>query len=93
MYLRWADRLIEEDRITLRDFVEKWSERILFGTDSGLRPAGSDNMDVQGFLCHARFILALGLNDKALQDVAWRNAKNLLGLKDVSTARSKSVRP
>jgi len=93
MYLRWADRLIEEDRIALKNFVETWSERILFGSDAEIRPGGADRMDIQGFLCHPRFMLALGLNDKALQDVAWRNAKNMLGLKPADTVRKKSVRP
>jgi len=93
MFLRWADQLMEEDRLYLRDFVETWSDRIMFGTDSLIRPEGPDRIDLQGFLCHPRFMLALRLSDRTLQDVAWRNAKKMFNLKTVSTARKKSVRP
>ena len=93
MYLRWADDFIEEDRLLLRDFIERWSERILFGTDANLQAGSLDEYAIQGFLCHARFMLKLGLNDKALQDVAWRTAGNLLKLQPVSAARRGNVRP
>ena len=93
MYLRWADDFIEEDRIILRDFIENWSERILFGTDADIRPGSIDEYAVQGFLCHSRFMLKLGLSDKALQDVAWRTTNNLLKLSPVSAARRGNVRP
>jgi predicted TIM-barrel fold metal-dependent hydrolase len=93
MYLRWADDLIETDRVVLRDFIEKWSDRIVFGTDAALGPNGLDEYAVQGFLCHARFMLKLGLNDTALQNVAWRNSENLLKLKPGNSARRGNVRP
>jgi predicted TIM-barrel fold metal-dependent hydrolase len=93
MYLRWADDFIEDDRLLLRDFIEKWSERIVFGTDANFRPGSMDEYAVQGFLCHARFMLKLGLSDKALQDVAWRTTNNLLKLQPVSAARRGNVRP
>jgi predicted TIM-barrel fold metal-dependent hydrolase len=93
MYLRWADDFIEDDRILLRDFIEKWSERIVFGTDADIKPGSLDEYAVQGFLCHTRFILKLGLNDKALQDVAWRTSSDLLKLPPVSAARRGNVRP
>lgn len=93
MYLRWADEFIEEDRLLLRDFVETWSERIVFGTDAGLFPGNIDEYAIQGFLCHPRFILKLGLSDKALQDVAWRTARHLLNLKSVDSNRRGNVRP
>jgi predicted TIM-barrel fold metal-dependent hydrolase len=93
MYLRWADDFIESDRVILHDFIEKWSERILFGTDAALAPNSLDAYAVQGFLCHARFILKLGLNDKTLQDVAWRNSEQLLKLKPGNSARRGNVRP
>ena len=93
MYLRWADEFIEEDRLVLRDFIERWSERILFGTDADIKPGSIDEYAIQGFLCHSRFMLKLGLNDKALQDVAWRTSNNLLKLQPVSAARRGNVRP
>ena len=93
MYLRWADEFIEADRLILREFVETWSERIVFGTDAGLSPGSVDEYAVQGYLCHPRFMLKLGLSDKALQDVAWRTSQQLFDLKSVSSARRGNVRP
>ena len=78
MYLRYADEFIEEDRLKIRDFFETWSERIVFGTDIFLSPGSTNDYSVETFQCHSRFILKLGLNDKALQDVAWRTAERLL---------------
>ena len=93
MYLRWADDFIEEDRLLLRDFIEKWSARIVFGTDADIKPGSIDEYAIQGFLCHARFLLKLGLSDKVLQDVAWRTSNNLFNLQPVSAARRGNVRP
>jgi len=93
MYLRWADDFIEADRLILREFVETWSERIVFGTDASLFPGSIDEYAVQGYLCHARFMLKLGLNDKALQDVAWRTSQQLFNLNSVSSNRRGNVRP
>ena len=93
MFLRWADEFSEETRVYTRNFIEKWSERILFGTDSDLFPGSVDEFAIQGFLCHPRYMLKLWLNDKALQDVAWRNAYQLLKLKSGLSARRGNVRP
>ena len=81
MYLRYADEFIEEDRLLLRDFVDTWSERIVFGTDTSLGPGTATDYAIETFQCHTRFMLKLGLNDKALQDVAWRTAQDLFNLK------------
>jgi predicted TIM-barrel fold metal-dependent hydrolase len=93
MYLRISDEFLEEDRLLLRDFVETWSERILFGSDATLFPGSVDEYAVQGFLAHTRFMQKLGLSDKALQDVTWRTTQQLLNLKSVSSARRGNVRP
>jgi predicted TIM-barrel fold metal-dependent hydrolase len=93
MYLRWADEFAESDRLYLRDFVETWAERLLFGTDADLFPGGTDEYAVQSFLCHTRFLLKLCLSHKTLQDVAWRNSAKLLNLTAVSSARRGNVRP
>jgi len=96
MYLRWADDFVEKDRLYLRDFVERWSERIVFGTDASLFPGNSiDEYAVQGYLCHARFFLKLRLSDKALQDVTWRTAEQLFkfDLTSLSSNRRGNVRP
>jgi len=92
-YLRWADTLYEEDRKILWDFVLKYRERILFGTDSGVAPNKIDEYLVQGFLCHARFINQLRLPYDVLQLVAYKNSEKLFGLEPVSAARRGNVRP
>jgi predicted TIM-barrel fold metal-dependent hydrolase len=81
MTLRWADEFIEKDRLALREFVETWSERIAFGTDLSLSTGGMNEYSMLTFLSHARFILTLRLDDKALQDVAWRTSQQLFNLK------------
>ena len=93
MYLRWADDFSDEVRTLLRDFIETWSERILFGTDADLFPGCIDEYAIQSFLCHPRFMLKLWLSDTALQNVAWRNAYQLLKLKPGLWARRGNVRP
>ena len=78
MLLRYSDEFIEADRLLLRDFVETWSERILFATDGSLGQSNMNEYAVQWFLGHTKFMLKLGLNDKALQDVAWRTTERVL---------------
>ncbi len=79
-YLRWADDFAEEDRAAYNAFVTRYADRLLFGTDADLRPAGPDEYDVQGFLCHARFISKLRLDCDTLQKVAWGNAARVFNL-------------
>ena len=93
MYLRWADDFSDDTRQLLREFVETWSERILFGSDALLFPGSIDDYAVQSFLCHARFMLKLWINDKALQDVAWRTTCRLLKLEPGKWVRHGYVRP
>ena len=93
MNLRWADDFSDEVRTLLRNFIEKWSERILFGTDSVLFPGAIDEMNIQSYLNHPRFFLKMWLNDDALQNVAWRNAYQLFKLKPGLWARRGNVRP
>ncbi len=92
-YVRWADTLYEEDRQVYWDFFLKYRDRILFGTDSGVAPDMIDEYLVQGFLCHARFILQLRLPYDVLQQVAFKNAEKLFKLEPVSSARRGNVRP
>lgn len=92
-YLRWADDFIEEDRLILKGFLEKHTGRVLYGTDTMLSPGGVDDYLAQGNLCHARFLLRLGLSCDALQKIAWRNAVELLRLPEIHGARRGCVRP
>ena len=93
MMLRWADDFSEEVRSQLCEFIETWSERILFGSDASLFPGSIDEFAIQAFLGHPRFMLKLWLSDKALQDVAWRNAYKLHKLKPGLWIRRGNVRP
>jgi hypothetical protein len=86
-------KLYEEDRIILWDFFKKYRDRIVFGTDSGVAPDKIDEYLIQGFLCHARFISQLRLPFDVLQEVAYKNAERLFGIKPVSSSRRGNVRP
>jgi predicted TIM-barrel fold metal-dependent hydrolase len=92
-YLRWADELSEADRAAYNAFVTKHSGRLLFGSDTDLTPTGPDEYDVQGFLCHARFVSKLQLDCDTLQDIAWRNAARLYKLPVLNPQRRGNVRP
>lgn len=92
-YLRWSDLLYEDDRKILWDFFIKYSDRILFGTDSSVAPDEIDEYLIQGFLCHARFINQLRLPHDVLQLAAYKNSERLFGLEPVSSARRGNVRP
>lgn len=92
-YLRWADRMFDEERHIYRDFIRTYEDRILFGTDSALNFGGVDEYLVQSFLCHARFINHLRLPDQTLQKVAHENAEKLFGVGPVEYARRGNVRP
>ncbi len=92
-FVRWADTIYEEDRKLLRDFVERYPERVLFGTDAQLKVGGIDQYLVQGFLGHARCINQLRLTNETLQKVAYQNAECLYGLDPVEPANRGNVRP
>lgn len=92
-YCRWADTIAPEDRETLNRFFRRWPDRVLFGSDSGL---GADNIDeylYQGFLCHARFFLQLGLPHEVLQKIAHENTEKLFRIEPVPFPRRGNVRP
>jgi predicted TIM-barrel fold metal-dependent hydrolase len=92
-YTRWADQIYEEDRKKLYRFVTEYADRILFGTDSNLTPAGAVEYAVQGFLCHSRFIHQLRLDYDTLQKIAHGNSEKLFGIKKLSSERKGNVRP
>ena len=92
-YVRWADVLYEKDRKILWEFFIKYKDRILFGTDSSLAPNVIDEYLVQGFLCHARFILQLRLPYNILQMISHQNSEHVFGITPVQTSTRGNVRP
>jgi predicted TIM-barrel fold metal-dependent hydrolase len=92
-FVRWADVLYEHDRQVLRDFVLRYPDRILLGSDAPLAPGAIDEYLVQGFLCHTRCINQLRLPYDVLQKVAHGNAERLYGTDPLSPVRRGNYRP
>jgi predicted TIM-barrel fold metal-dependent hydrolase len=93
LHLRWADDFSDEVRALLQDFFQKWSKRVLFGTDiTNVSPGRILESTVRGYLNHPRFFLKLWLSDDALQNIAWRNAYRLFKLTPGLWARRGNVR-
>lgn len=92
-FLRWGDRLYPQDRARARDFFQKWSDRILFGTDCLLREDLMDESLYQQFLGHVRYIRQLRLPDDVLQDVSHRNAERLMQISEADPSTTGTLRP
>ncbi len=92
-FLRWADTLYDWDRDVIKEFVIKYQDRILFGSDSNLVPGGIDEYLAQGFLCHARFIHDLRLPYDVLEKVAHINTEKVFGYSPIGAARRGNTRP
>lgn len=74
-FVRPDDQIYEEDRINLQDIFARYSDRILFATDSLV----SDNLcDIgDGYNGHIRFIKQLRLPYDALQKISHENAERI----------------
>ena len=92
--VRWGDEMYPEDRARWREFMVRYSDRILFGTDCDVGGYGSSfEINVQAFLNHVRFIHQLRLPDEVLQKIAWANCARLFGAAERPSARRSNVRP
>ncbi|MBI3947246.1 MAG: amidohydrolase family protein [Armatimonadetes bacterium] len=92
--VRWGDEMYPEDQAVWREFVIRYADRILFGTDSGVGSWGSTfELNVQAFLNHVRFVHQLRLPDEVLQKVTSANAARLFNQKERPSSRRTSVRP
>lgn len=92
-YMRWCDTIYEEDREVYYDFFTKYSDRLLFGTDTDLKPDAISQYQFEAFKCHLRFIHQLRLPDEHLQNVCWKNTERILGLSPMGSARKHNARP
>jgi len=92
-FLRWCDDLEECDRKPYHDFFVKYHDRILFGTDTDIVPAGICQYQFEGFKNHLRFIHKLDLPNDVLQDVCYRNSERVLGIPPSTSARKHNTRP
>lgn len=92
-YMRWCDTIYEEDREVYYDFFMKYSDRLLFGTDTDLKPDTVNHYQVEAFKCHLRFIHQLRLPDNELQNICWKNAERILKLESMGSARKYNARP
>lgn len=92
-YVRWCDTIYEEDREIYYDFVMKYADRLLFGTDTDLKPDAVIPYQVEAFASHLRFIHQLRLPYEELQMVLYKNSERILGLPGSSSARKHNARP
>ena len=92
-YLRWCDDLFEDDREVYYDFFMKYSDRLLFGSDTDLIPYSVTPYQVEAWKCHLRFIHKLNLPYDELQNVCYKNAERVLKLTPMSSERRHNARP
>jgi len=92
-YLRWCDELNEHDRKPYHDFFMKYSDRILFGTDTEINVGSIGMYQQQTLMNHLRFIHRLDLPYDILQDVLYRNSEKMFNLPPSDSARKYNTRP
>lgn len=92
-FMRWCDTIYEQDREVYYDFFVKYADRLLFGTDTDLKPDAIGPYQVEAFACHLRFIHQLRLPNDVLQKVCYANCERVLGLPPSSSARKHNSRP
>lgn len=92
-FVRWGDRMYEEDRDRAREFFCEWDDRILFGTDCILRTELLNETLYQQFLGHVRYIRQLRLPETVLQKVSHRNAERVFGLPSADPSMKGTLRP
>ena len=71
----------------------KWLDRILFGTDNKTSAAHSNPVCFEAFRCHVRYLHALHLPQEALDNVMWKNAQRIFGLKECEGWMTATTRP
>ena len=92
-FIRRDDTIYEEDREIYYSFIMKYADRLLFGTDTDMRPDTVNFYQVEAFLCHLRFIHQLRLPYDQLQLILYRNSERIFGLPPSNAARKHNSRP
>jgi len=82
--LPYGQNMYPDDIREIRDYFLRYSDRILFGSDTILRANNVDwNLLSEDFLGHVRYIRELALPEDVLQKVMHENAERLCGLKPI----------
>ncbi len=92
-FVRWCDQLYKPDRKKHYDFFLRYPDRILFGTDTSLTPAGIGEYQKEAFCSHLRFIHQLRLPHEVLQMVCYGNAERVLSIPPSDAKRKYNTRP
>ncbi len=92
-FLRFGDRMPEEDAAAAREFACRWSDRILFATDNRTGAAHSNPVCFEAFRCHLRYVKALRLPQEALDRICWANARRVFGLGEPEGWMTATTRP
>jgi len=92
-FVRWGDIMYSEDQKRIRSFFMKYSDRIVFGTDTGIGKGEHKETYRLSLMGHILFIRQLRLPFEELQKVSHQTAEKLFRLEKSSDARMGSIRP
>ena len=92
-FVRYGDVMYPEDQAKLRKFFIKYSDRILFGTDTGVGPGQHVESYRLSLIGHMLFIRQLRLPYDDLQKIAHGNTEKLFGIEASSDIRMGNIRP
>jgi len=92
-FIRQGDIMYPEDQSIIRDFFIKYSNRILFGTDTGIGKGSHQETNRLGLIGHQQFIRQLRLPYAVLQKVSHENTERLFGIEASSDKRVGNIRP
>jgi predicted TIM-barrel fold metal-dependent hydrolase len=92
-FLRFGDRMLDEDIAPARAFLLKWADRVLFATDNKMSAAHCNEVCFEAFRCHLRYLRALRLPQDVLDKVFWQNARRVFSLHDGDGWMTATTRP
>ena len=92
-YVRRDDVMYEEDREIYYDFVMKYADRFMFGTDTDLRLDAVGPYQFEAYHCHLRFIHQLRLPYEELQMLLYKNCERVFSLPPSTSHRKYNARP
>ncbi|MDD4891640.1 MAG: amidohydrolase family protein [Phycisphaerae bacterium] len=92
-FLRWGDRMLDEDAAAAREFLCAWPDRVLFATDNTMGAAHCNEVHFEAFRCHLRYLRALRLPQDVLDRIAWQNARRVFALPEGDDWMTATTRP